>query len=132
MSRGRGQAGLEFLALTFFILLLFSLVTMSYNYNRTRYLQRDIELEMRNVERDIAYAIASATLEGDGFSTVINLPSLIGGMNYTADISGSHIFVKLNNSEFAHSTILLTSNVTGSLSYGENTVSNKGGEIFIG
>ncbi len=76
--------------------------------------------------------IASAVLEGDGFSTKVSLPATLGRKNYTATISGSTLFIKLNDSEYAHSVVLLTPNITGPLSSGERTISNRGGAIVIG
>jgi hypothetical protein len=125
----KAQVAIEFLIIFGTFLVALTLVVLAAWNNIVNIDKSTIDFETNRIMNLISNRINTVYLEGDGFSIGLVVPGQIGVYNYTLDIEGNTLWLTVN--EFSYSRRLLTSNITGSLGKGENTIENSNGEIVI-
>jgi hypothetical protein len=88
-----------------------------------------IEFEAGRIIGLSSSSINTAYLEGDGFSITLALPDKIGLLNYTMQLDGNTIWLHALNTSYSRR--LLTNNITGSFSKGQNRIKNVNGTVVI-
>lgn len=123
------QTSLEFM-IVFMVLLAAMGVFLGFNFQKSReffFLNEDLNADA--LLQKIKIKLDSVFLEGNGFVTSLYLPADVSGANYSVIVSKN--FVTIISTSSAHTKPLLTSNVTGTLRAGKNTLTNVLGGIVI-
>ncbi len=132
MAVKRGQSGIELA--TFFAFMLMIFIVMSFEAaNRTESIQRSQGLmEAENVGEYAATQINIASSVGDGYSAVFYLPFGLTNSNYSIRIIREEQVLEMNFSGGNTYTFpLMSANVTGTPTQGENRIRNENGEIIF-
>jgi hypothetical protein len=88
------------------------------------------QLEVGSLLENVAIKIDTVWLEGEGFSTSLELPEFISGNNYTINITDNYVYVRYMDYDYTKPVI--TKNVTGNFSIGNtNYLYNNGNYISI-
>jgi CDP-diglyceride synthetase len=125
----KGQLAIEFMFVFIIFLLGVIFVLISVWNSIANAEQIKIEHEANRIISMTANRINTAYLEGDGFSINLVLPESIFGYNYTFVTENDTIWLHVAEKSFYKR--LLTSNITGILSSGENKIKNIKGMIVI-
>ena len=125
----KAQVALEFIIIFGMFLIALVLVSLAAWNNVMNINKSTIDFEAARILNLAGNRMNTAYLEGDGFSIGLVIPEKIGNFNYTLDIEGNTLWLAIN--EFSYSKRLLTSDVTGNLSKGTNSIKNLGGGLVI-
>jgi hypothetical protein len=134
-KRKIGQSSIEFVtfvSLGLLITLLFLVVAQPYE-NSIRQERKDV-LGKEMLWR-VAAELNGAAAVGNGYERTFTLPQrLDDGTNYTLIISPTLQLVRIwwGEGEGGYGLPVITSNVTGSFSYGANRITNSNGLITVG
>ncbi|MBI5229636.1 hypothetical protein HY991_05990 [Candidatus Micrarchaeota archaeon] len=134
----RGQTGIELMVFIGILLVVF-VVFMAVANTKREDVERDVGiLSAKQVVETASSHINSAVSVGDGYHATFLLPvTLQNGVSYTLQFVPGNQRVYIQWEEKEWSSPILTSNIhdcTGAcnpFAVGENTVENKGGEIWI-
>lgn len=125
----KAQVAIEFMIIfAAFLVALIFVVLAAWN-NIANIDKSSIDFEADRILGLIANRINTAYLEGDGFSIGLAVPEKIGVYDYAIGIEENMVWLTVN--EISYSRRLLTSNITGSIRGGMNTLENLNGEIVI-
>jgi len=123
------QVAIEFMIIfAAFLLALTIIVIASWN-NVVNINRSALDFEANRILNLAANRINTAYLEGDGFSIDLAVPEKVGSYEYTLEIEGNMLWLNLN--EMSYHRMLLTSNITGILKKGVNTIRNVEGGVVI-
>ncbi len=125
----RSQVSMELVLFLFFLSALsFSFMLYIYHYEASLR-SMNMDMEANNLLELVVGRLDSVLLEGDGFSTRLNLPENLSGSDYELRIFGDLIW--LNLSGRTYSKKILAKQVSGTLKKGENWLVNENGTIII-
>ncbi|MEK6895224.1 MAG: hypothetical protein AABX48_01770 [Nanoarchaeota archaeon] len=125
----KSQSSVEFMivvAAGFFILVVFLIVLQSNILDKTK---EKINLEMNQVAITVQNEINLATSASNGYKRTFILPSVVGGMNYTLNISGNILQISTTNGNFALGVSVLP--VQGNIKKDSNIIRNQNGTVFL-
>jgi len=116
-----------------FSLLLFMLLSgfflILYTNKNIELTDRRFQLAAELVIDNVVLSVNTAILEGDGFSTVLELPAGIYGADYTVFFHENWAYLNLTENSVLAAGPVLNSNVTGMPAKGMNLVVNRGGLV---
>ncbi|MCD6403648.1 MAG: hypothetical protein J7L59_00480 [Nanoarchaeota archaeon] len=125
----KSQVSMELMLLLFFLSALsFSFMLYIYYYEASL---RSMSLDMgaNNLLELVVDGLDSVLLEGNGFSTRLDLPENLLGNDYELRIIGDLVW--LNLSGRTYSKRILAKQISGTLRKGENWLVNENGTIVI-
>lgn len=125
----KAQLAVEFMIIFAAFLLALTFVVLATWNNIVNIDKSSMDFEANRILNLISNRINTVYLEGDGFSIGLVVPGKIGVYDYTTQFEGSMIWLTVN--QISYSRRLLTSNITGSIQDGTNTLKNVNGEIVI-
>jgi hypothetical protein len=125
----KAQVAVEFMIIFGVFLIALTTVAIAAWNNIVNINKSAIDFEAVRILNLAANRINTAYLEGHGFSIGLAIPGKIGVYDYSVDIEVDNIWIHVN--EESYSRKLLTSDITGSLQKGVNTIQNVNGEIVI-
>jgi hypothetical protein len=131
MQNKKCQLSIEFLIITIIALLVFLLI-VGLVFDKNRDMENyKVYLHAKEVNNLVATSIDEVYIAGDGSVKEIYIPpTLIRNTNYTTYIVENLVGIRWSGRH--HTTPVVTSNITGSLSKGYNNISNLQGGIVIG
>lgn len=88
-----------------------------------------LRAEAESVLNRIKSSLDSAYIQGDGFSCGLEMPYQIYGYDYSVEISGG--FAAVRCGDISLSRKLLPVDIAGSISPGNNTITNTGDSLVI-
>jgi len=125
----KAQVAMEFMII-FGLFLVGLTVTAISAWNSVASAERtSMDFEAKRITNMATGRINTAYLEGNGFSINMTIPERIGTNDYLMFLEGSTLMLQVNG--ILYSGRLLTPNITGSISKGENMVKNVNGGIVI-
>jgi hypothetical protein len=125
----KAQVAMEFMII-FGLFLVGLTVTAISAWNSVANAERtSMDFEAKRITNMATGRINTAYLEGNGFSINMTIPERIGTNDYLMFLEGSTLMLQVNG--ILYSGRLLTPNITGSISKGENMVKNVNGGIVI-
>ncbi len=125
----KAQVAIEFMIIFGVFLIALTLIVIAAWNNIVNINKSTIDFEVYRILNLVSNRINTAYLEGHGFSIGLVVPEQIGVYNYTLEIEENTLWLTVNENPFSRR--LLTSNITGSLEGGTNTIENVNGEILI-
>ena len=125
----KAQVTVEFILIFMVLLLALNIVALM-SYGRVREItDTEIHIESNRILEEVSNKLNTAWLEGDGFESTLELRPDILGLNYSIDIVSNSLALYCRN--VVYSKYLLTQNITGELSQGQNLIKNQGGQVLI-
>ena len=125
----KAQVAIEFIIIFAVFLVALTIVVLASWNNIANINKSAIEFEANRVLSLVSAKINTVYLEGNGFSMGLVVPERIGLINYTVAFEGSTMWLNMEGKSYSRK--LLTSNITGTLNKGSNTLENVNGEIVI-
>ena len=127
--KNKSQASVEYVIL----LLLFMTAVSIAVFFSVNQIQFDnmlrMDMEAGKVVNEISRKINLVVVEGNGFQANLTLPEKILGNNYSVFIQSNFVVLTVQNKTYFKP--LLTSNITGTIKKGMNTLYNSNGMIII-
>lgn len=112
-SHTRSQVSVEII-LSFSLFMLFAGIMLLIYVNKNMELNdRIFLLAAQSIVDNLVLTVNTAILEGDGFSTMVELPDAILGSPYTVFFSGNWVYLNITRNSILASKPVLNSNVTG-------------------
>jgi len=125
----KSQASIEYMILLLLFMTAFSIALFfSMNQIQSENMLR-IDMEADRIVNEISRKINLVVVEGDGFQANLTLPERILGSNYSVSIQSNFLILAVENKTYFKP--LLTSNITGTIRKGVNTIYNSNGTIII-
>lgn len=125
----KAQVALEFIIIFGVFLAATIIISLAVWNNMTSEEKSYIDFEANRIVNMAASRVNTAYLEGDGFSITLAMPEKIGLSDYETQFDGNILWLHMMN--VSYSRKLLTPNVTGTLSSGQNKIENINGVIVI-
>lgn len=128
----KGQSGVEFLIYSGLLLLIFSGVVLVVGGRQEMMYKERVSMDAKALSNLLASKVNNAVSVGDGYSHNFSTPRYLhNGENYSILINPKYqkVYVIWKNNYY--SSPIVTSNITGNFSYGENRIENKGGGVRI-
>lgn len=125
----KAQVAIEFMIIFGLFIVALTLIALASWNNMANIHKSTIDFDAHRILTLASDRINTVYLEGDGFSTTVTIPEKIGNYDYSLYIEGNIMWVDVNG--LSYSKRLLTSNITGALDHGTNSVSNSYGEVVI-
>ncbi len=127
--KNKSQASVEYVILLLLFMTAFSIaVFFSVNQIQFDNMLR-MDMEAGKVVNEISRKINLVVVEGNGFQANLTLPEKILGNNYSVFIQSNFVVLTVQNKTYFKP--LLTSNITGTIKKGMNTLYNSNGMIII-
>lgn len=125
----KAQVAVEFiLVFMFMMVVLIGAVVIAGQKSAETEAQR-MDIEAMAVVYEAASAVNTAHTEGDGFKMDFALPGSIADNTYTVGMGSGSIWVVVQDRSYIEK--ILTSDITGEMHPGDNTVENRGGYIYV-
>ena len=126
----KAQVAIEFMVI--FMIFIFVLIVSAYlSLDKvTEINHAKASLDVNGLLDHLAGKMATASLEGPGFSTRVTLPDKLSGYEYSLRTGSDSLAIDYQGSSYLrHLTI---NNVTGAFVKGLNTIYNMNGSLVIG
>ncbi len=125
----KNQATVEFMII-FTVFILAAAVAGLVSFQKINEITGQQEvLDGEGTVRLAASTLDRTLIEGDGFSTKLNLPDSLSGRPYNITLHSGLVVLNLGGHDFTKTT--LVTDFTGSLSNGGNTLKNSKGTVEI-
>lgn len=125
----KGQVSIEFMMIFTLLIAALAIVAVISYQKTVEVLNARESVDANEVLTMVANKINNVFMEGDGFETKVSLPYTIFGSDYTITISPNMVY--LNLGENTHSKSIITGNVQGNFTSGENLLRNNNGVVEI-
>jgi len=129
MEYRKAQSSVEFMLIFMLLLLVLALAAWISGTKTTEINTIEKNLEIGRVLDDMKNTIDTVYIEGNGFSTQLEMPYKIYDLNYTMMIYRNQVLIDVEG--FTYSKVIMTYNVTGNFSYGKNYLKNENGFVVI-
>jgi hypothetical protein len=125
----KAQVAVEFMLIFGVFLIGITIVVLATWNNIANAEKAALDFEAGRILNLISSRINTAYLEGNGFSIGLSIPEKIGLNNYTLQLENNIMWLNVTGASYSRK--LLTSNISGTLSWGENTLENVNGMVVI-
>ncbi len=125
----KAQVAVEFMIIFGVFLIGITIVALAAWNNIANAEKTAIDFETNRILNLISSKINTAYLEGSGFSSGLSIPEKIGLNNYTLQLENNTLW--LNVAGTSRSRKLLTTNISGTLAWGDNMIENVNGMVVI-
>jgi hypothetical protein len=128
-TKTKGQAGLEFLLLTGFMLAAFTLFFITIQEQNSEEIKEQARIEMITIAQTIKEEIELAKTTINGYTRTFNLPPARHIGTYTLHINESMLFIESEDGTYTYTTT--TEEVTGQPIHGTNTIRKENETIYL-
>jgi len=125
----KAQVAVEFMLIFGVFLLGITIVVLAAWNNIASAEKAALDFEANRILNLISGRINTAYLEGNGFSIGLSIPEKIGLNNYTLQLENNILWLNVTGASYSRK--LLTSNISGTLAWGEKTIENVNGMVVI-
>lgn len=127
--RGKGQSGVEFMAMMALSLLLFSGFFGYFVDQQVAAFDTRQQRIAADTASRVAFQLDLALIQGDGFSRRFDLPQTVAGAPYNVSVLNGTVLLEYEGSDVIAATAAL--NVMGNVTNGTNIVRNQGGVLNV-
>ncbi len=125
----KGQSSIEFLIIVSFMTLIFVSLFSLASGRLSEAKEGNSAQAAQDIALRVVNQIALVSEVSDGFASTFTIPQAVAGQTYTLDlIDGREVVVYYQNYEHVE---FLPFNVSGNVTFGQNTIAKKGGRVYL-
>lgn len=131
MSLSKSQVTIEMILIIIFLIIFLTAFAGVVYYHLNHAYSESIEFEIKRIGNELSGQINLALEEGNGYKKKYFLQEKIQGLEYnvTVDSANGRIGIEVNGNTYFFP--VLTRNISGNFSKGENIIRNENGLIII-
>lgn len=127
----KAQVAAEFIFLVGILLFFMIFFIAAYSIRNLAVTEEGIKMDTNRIGDEVASQINTAYLTGPGYTKIYNLPNKTGGAEYQIYVFSQNGYVLIKVRGNSYFFPIITRNVTGNFTTGENKIKNCDNMIFI-